>query len=91
MASGASACSVWPSWAATRADSVTQESSSKLALATSLTRRIDPQTGKILKPGRFEDIEYSVPVKPLPTNFNTKLTEEHMERTEVSLLITESS
>lgn len=46
-------------------------------------RSIDPQTGKILNPGRFEDIEYADPVKPMPTNFNTTLTEEHMKRTEV--------
>lgn len=46
-------------------------------------RSIDPQTGKILNPGRFEDIEYADPVKPMPSNFNTTLTEEHMKRTEV--------
>lgn len=47
-------------------------------------RSIDPQTGKILKPGHFEDIEYPDPVKPMPKIFNTMLTEEHMKRTEVS-------
>lgn len=45
---------------------------------------IDPQTGKIKGPGRFEDIEYSEVVRPMPSVFNTTLTEEHMRRTEVS-------